>query len=327
MYDATVMAQKFFSAMIRTGERFGAGYIIEVLRGNKDKVRLEHLNLKTFGTGADMSAAQWREVAQELLREGWCDREEGEYPILKLNERSKTVLYNGAEVMLAKKQAPVRSSRQERRATASEQSSHEYDGALFERLRLLRRSFADRENVPAFMIFSDATLIQLAMYLPSSIEEIRRISGFSEAKTERYGAAFVQEIISYATENGLTSQMQNLASQRGNATPTASAERTKRSADTSRASLELWQSGNTIAAIAAARGLAEQTIMGHLAKFVQTGGISLEEIVPEHKIESIIDALRAADWREGEAIKPIKEALGESYSYGEIQAVINAHPR
>jgi ATP-dependent DNA helicase RecQ len=97
--------------------------------------------------------------------------------------------------------------------------------------------------------------------------------------------------------------------------------------DTSRASLELWQSGKTIAAIAAARGLAEQTIMGHLAKFVQTGEISLEEIVPEHKIESIIDALRAADWREGEAIKPIKEALGESYSYGEIQAVINAHPR
>lgn len=326
-YDATVLAQKFFSAMIRTGERFGAGYIIEVLRGNKDKVRLEHLNLKTFGTGADMSAAQWREVAQELLREGWCDREEGEYPILKLNERSKAVLYNGVQVLLTKKQAPVRSSRQERRATASEQSSHEYDKALFERLRLLRRSFADRENVPAFVIFSDATLIQLATYLPSSIEEIRRISGFSEAKTGRYGAAFVQEIIAYATENGLASQMQNLASKRGSTTPTTSAERTKRSADTSRASLELWQSGNTIAAIAAARGLAGQTIMGHLAKFVQTGEISLEEIVPEHKIESIIDALRAADWREGEAIKPIKEALGESYSYGEIQAVINAHPR
>jgi ATP-dependent DNA helicase RecQ len=67
--------------------------------------------------------------------------------------------------------------------------------------------------------------------------------------------------------------------------------------------------------------------MGHLARYVATGQISLEDIVPEDKIESIIDALRAADWREGQAIKPIKEVLGDNYSYGEIQAVINAHPK
>lgn len=326
MYDATVLAQKFFSAMIRTGERFGAGYMIEILRGNKDKVRLEHLNLKTFGTGADMSTAQWRDVVQTLIREGWCDREDGEYPILKLNERSKSVLYNGAQVMLAKKQAPARTSRQERRETTSQESSHDYDKALFERLRVLRRSFADRENVPAFVIFSDATLIQLATYLPLSIEEIRYISGFSEAKTERYGAAFVGEIIDYATENELSSQMHMLSSKRERATSTSTTT-ANRTADTFRASLELWQSGNNVAAIAVERGLTEQTIMGHLARFVQTGEISLEEIVPEHKIDAIVQELRNTHWRDGIALKPVKEALGDEYSYGEIQAVINAHPK
>lgn len=328
-YDATVPAQKFFSAMVRTGERFGAGYIIEVLRGNNDKVRLEHLNLKTYGVGADMSTAQWRDVAQALVRGGWCDREEGEYPILKLNERSKSVLYNGAQVILAKKQAPVRTSRQERREAARSQAPLNYDNALFERLRILRRTIAERERVAPFMVLSDATLIQLATYLPLTTEEIRRISGFGEAKTERYGAVFVKEITAFAAENGLSSQMHTLAPG-GRERPTdrqTSARASRPTAETSRASLELWQSGNNVAAIASARGLTEQTVLGHLGRFVPTGEISLEELVPEQKIEAIIDALRTADWREGQAIKPIKDALGDMYGYGEIQAVINAHPR
>ncbi len=328
-YDATVLAQKFFSAMIRTGERFGAGYIIEVLRGNNDKVRLEHLNLKTYGAGADMSAAQWRDVAQALIREGWCDREEGEYPILKLNERSKSVLYNGAQVMLAKKQVPVRTSRQERRETARSQAPAHYDNALFEQLRTLRRTIAERERVAPFMVLSDATLIQLATYLPFTTEEIRRISGFGEAKTERYGAVFTKEITTFASENGLPSQMHILApGERERTTDRQMPVQSSRSAaETSRASLELWQSGKNVAAIASARGLTEQTVLGHLGRFVPTGEISLEELVPEQKIEAIIDALRSADWREGQAIKPIKDALGDKYGYGEIQAVINAHPR
>ena len=328
-YDATVPAQKFFSAMVRTGERFGAGYIIEVLRGNNDKVRLEHLNLKTYGTGADMSTNQWRDVAQALVRDGWCDREEGEYPILKLNERSKSVLYNGVQVMLAKKQAPVKTSRQERREAARSQAPLNYDNALFERLRTLRRTIAERERVAPFMVLSDATLIQLATYLPLTTEEIRRISGFGEAKTERYGAVFVKEITAFAAENGLSSQMHTLAPggrERASDRPT-SARASRPAAETSRASLELWQSGNNVAAIASARGLTEQTVLGHLGRFVPTGEISLEELVPEQKIEAIIDALRTADWREGQAIKPIKDALGDMYGYGEIQAVINAHPR
>jgi ATP-dependent DNA helicase RecQ len=335
-YDATLLTQKFLSAMVRTGERFGAGYLIEILRGNKDKVRLEHLNLKTFGVGADLSAADWRNVAQELVREGWCEREEGEYPILKLNERSRTVLYEGAKVMLAKAE---KTSRRDRSSTqnartqgASSQPNH--DSVLFERLRLVRRTIAADEGVAPFMVLSDATLIQLATYLPLSIEEIRRISGFGEVKTERYGATFVQEIVAHAAENGLSSQMSELTPKRERASREniresySSADRTtSRSADTYLFSLDLWKQGKNAQEIATERGLSVQTILGHLARFVATGDLSLEEIVPEHKVDAIIDALREANWREGKPLKSIKETLGEDYSYGEIQAVVNAHPR
>ncbi len=324
MYDATLLAQKFLSAMVRSGERFGAGYIIEILRGNKDKVRLEHLNLKTFGVGTDNSAAEWRDVAQELIREGWCYREEGEYPILKLNERSKAVLYHGEKVMLPRK-TPKTSRRDRSTSTPfASTTSTPHNQALFERLRTVRRNIASNEGVAPFMVLSDATLIQLATYLPLSLESVRRISGFGEAKTERYGKLFVEEIGAFAAEHGLSTQMESLAPKRERM-PTA--ERTQRPDDTYRASLELWQQGKAISAIATERGLTAQTIMGHLARYVATGQISLEEIVPENKIESIIDALRAADWRDGQAIKPIKEALGDDYSYGEIQAVINAYPK
>jgi len=328
-YDATVVAQKFFSAMIRTGERFGAGYIIEVLRGNKEKVRLEHLNLKTFGTGADMRAAQWRDVAQALVREGWCDREDGEYPILKLNERSKTVLYDGAQVMLAKKQAPARTSRQERRETGAPHTSVGYDNALFERLRALRRAIAERESVAPFMVLSDATLVQLATYLPLTIEDIRRVSGFGEVKTHRYGTAFVQEIRTFAEDNNLASQM-HLTPSRRERMP--SAERPPQSSgtfqgDTYQETFRLWQEGKSLADIASARGMAASTISGHVLRFVVSGKIPLHDFVSEEKEDRIIQALRDGDWREGQPMKPIKEALGEAYSYDEIKAVIGVYPR
>ncbi len=328
MYDATVLAQKFFSAMIRTGERFGAGYIIEVLRGNNEKVRLEHLNLKTFGTGADMSAAQWRDVAQALVRESWCDREDGEYPILKLNERSKAVLYNGAQVMLAKKQAPVRTSRQERRQTGAPHTPVGYDNALFERLRTLRRTIAEREGVAPFMVLSDATLMQLATYLPLTTDDIRRVSGFGEVKTERYGTTFVQEIRTFAEDNNLSSQM-HLTPSRRERMP--SAERTVQSGtfqgDTYQETLRLWQEGKRIADIASVRLMAVSTISGHILRFVVSGAIPLHDFVSTEKEDRIIQALRDGDWREGQPIKPIKDTLGEAYSYDEIKAVIGVYPR
>lgn len=321
-YDATLVAQKFLSAIVRTGERFGAGYVIEVLRGNKEKVRLEHLNLKTFGVGADVSVSQWRDVARELINEGWCDREDGEYPILKLNERGKTVLYSGAQVML-----PLKADKTSRRDRASNQAASNNNAnhpvpsneALFERLRVVRRRIADRESVPAFVVLSDATLIQLATYLPLSLTDIRRISGFSDAKTERYGAAFLEEITAYTNEHSLPTQMDFVAQKRERRTEPETVR-----TETQRVSLDLWRTGMTIPAIAAERGFTEDTIMGHLAQFLPSGEVHLSALVPEHKVETIVQTLRDAGWREGDALKPIKEIVGEEYSYGEIRTVGNA---
>ena len=346
LYDATLLAQKFFSAMIRTGERFGAGYIIEVLRGNKDKVRLEHLNLKTFGVGSDKSAAEWRAIAQELVNEGWCDRDDGVYPILKLNDRSKAVLYNSEQVMLPQKQAVKRSSRRERYATplSTPAPPPQHNEALFERLRTLRRRIAEGEGVPPFMVLSDATLLQLATYLPFFREEIRRISGFGEAKTERYGAAFTEEIYEFATENALSSNMNSLPQKRERASDNTSgaisgqssrqsfADRSTSSsqnisAETFRTTLQMWQAGKRAEEIASERSLAISTIYEHLGRFIAAGKIPLNDVVSEEKEAVIIDALRDQNWRDGQPLKSIKDALGEAFHYGEIRAVISAYPQ
>ncbi len=346
-FDATLHAQKFFSAMIRTGERFGAGYVIEVLRGNTAKVRLEHLNLKTFGVGADTSAAEWRRIANELCNEGWCERDNGEYPILKLNEKSKAVLYDGEKVMLPKAEERKRSSRREREIAATPKfaardttSAIPHNEQLFERLRVVRRSIAESEGVPPFMVLSDATLMQLATYLPVSVQEIRYIAGFGEVKTERYGEKFAREIQDFTVEHQLPSQMNSLPQKRERSRESASSASSTSSSvqrvntDVSKGlnatafeTLRLLKDGNTPETIASMRDLARSTIFEHLASCVAAGKIPLNDIVTEEKEEAIIDALREQEWREGQGLKLVKEALGEGFEYGEIRAVIAAYPR
>lgn len=353
LFDATLSAQKFFSAMIRTGERFGAGYVIEVLRGNASKVRTEHLNLKTFGVGADTSAAEWRRIANELCTAGWCERATGDYPILKLNERSKAVLYDGAKVLLPKAEERKRSARRETErereiaplptfAAKEAGSSIPHHAKLFERLRLLRRSIAESEGVPPFMVLSDATLMELASSLPFSLQEIRRVTGFGEVKTQRYGARFIKEIQDFVAAHPLLAQ--KTSSQKASLPPkgeqsrntVASSHKNRSNADSSswqglsdtvQETLRLWQAGNTVETIASLRKVTHSTILGHLVMCVGAKKIPLHAIVSEEKEEAIIDALREHEWREGQGLKPIKEALGEGFDYAEIRAVIAAYPQ
>ncbi len=337
-FDATIHAQKIFSAIVRTGERFAAKYIINLLRGNKDAVRLEHLNLKTFGVGADMSEREWRDIIRQLLQAGLLEQEDSQFYTLRLNQRSKDVLYNGATVMLAKLRS-TRAERAERTSKARQGSAQNPQGSrpqshqdhVFERLRVLRRTIADSEGVPAFVVFSDAVLVELAEFLPHSLEELRHISGFGAVKTAKYGEAFVQEIRAYCAEHNLSSQIDLKPTRKrerrtdGATAPTDTTTKSNQKPnETSRISLALWQQGKSVQEIAAERNLTEQTILGHLARFVPLGALRLEELVPPERIERISAALRQTQWQQGEALRTVKEAVGEDVSYGEIQAVINA---
>jgi len=312
-FDGTIVAQKALSAVYRTGQRFGISYLIDFLRGSEArKIRDEHKNLKTYGIGADISKDNWFEYFKDLISQGYLSQTEGQYPVIVLTEKSEGLLRGNTTVELI--QAKVR---EEKKTSLIPQASHPYIQVLFDNLRRVRSEFAKNENVPPYIVFSDVTLVEMATYLPQNESEMRKISGIGDLKYQKYGADFLHEIKTYCAKN-------NLASRIGLKSPKRERKaRTKRDAngkDTYHTSLEMFQNGISVSDIAKERGLTENTVENHLARFIASGEIGLEQIVPDEKIELIREAI--IKFADTNALSPIKEFLGDEYRYGEIKAVI-----
>lgn len=312
-FDGTVIAQKALSAVYRTGQRFGLAYLVDLLRGSKsEKIRDEHKNIKTYGVGADLSKDAWFDHFKDLIAQGFLIQTDGQYPTIALTETSMDVLAGKTPVQLIKSR--TKATKETIAAAAAE---HPHVPELFEALRGLRATIARGENVPSYIVFSDATLIEMATYLPLSDADMMRMSGVGDAKMDRYGADFLNEIRNYCTRNKIETRI--------DLKPAVSSKRKrpKRAvaiSDTYRLTLRMFRDGKSIEAIAQERGLGVSTIEGHLARFVTNGEIAVDEIVPAEKIENIRTAL-AQHGGDG-FIGPVKAALGEDYSYGEIRAVI-----
>lgn len=314
-FEGTVIAQKALSAVYRTEQRFGMSYLIDFLRGSQARtIRDEHKNLKTYGVGSDVSKDDWFEYFRDLVSQGYLGQTEGQFPTLVLTEKSLDVLSGKTPVQLIKARVKEEKGSKLVRDTAL---PHLQD--LFDSLRRLRANFAKAENVPPYVVFSDVTLVEMATYLPYNDREMRKISGVGDLKFEKYGVDFLNEIKSYCTKNGLVSRI-DLKSPKRDRKP-----RTKRDMhekDTHTISYEMFRDGMTIDAIARKRGIGMSTVEGHLARFIASGELSLQQLVPIEKIEVIRDAI--SKFSESKALSPIKEYLGEGYSYGEIRAVMAA---
>jgi ATP-dependent DNA helicase RecQ len=311
-FDGTIIAQKAMSAVLRTGERFGMSYLIDFLRGSQAKnIRDEHKNLKTYGVGADVSKDNWYEYFKDLISQGYLTQTEGQYPVIVLTEKSDDVLRGGVTVELIK--ARVREEKKPKYATTSGLEHHK---DLFNDLRNVRAVLARTENVPPYVVFSDATLIEMATFLPLTIVDLRKISGVGDLKLEKYGADFLQEIRNYAKRSGLESLIDQKVQKRERR---QRPNRDRNGNDTYLISLRMLRSGSSIAEIAKSRSLAVSTIEGHLARFISSGEIKLEELVSPEKIQTIRKAFASLN---GEAwLAKVKELLGDDYSYGEIRAV------
>ena len=192
-----------------------------------------------------------------------------------------------------------------------------YEKDLFTELKALRNRLAREENVPAYIIFSDATLLELATYLPQTEFEMRKISGFGEVKLAKYGQLFLNAIRSYSVTRGLSSKISEKIPKRERRI------KTDHETDTKAASLELFKLGKTIPQIATLRDLAASTIESHLAYYVEAGQLNVTDLVPAAKIPVITNVVQRLG---SYPLSPLKEVLGESVSYGEIRAVI-AHLR
>ena len=200
--DATREAQMLLSAMLRTGERFGAGHVVDILIGaDTKKIRdLGHNALKTYGVGKHRDKNYWRSLISEMLGRDFLGLDPGPYPILKVTEACLPVLQGHAkfEILELERAEPVE-SRSGRRNTVEREalSASSGDRDLFARLRALRKSLAQDQDVPPYMVFSDKTLHEMCRLEPKTLIAFREISGVGDAKRDKYGAAFIREIREY----------------------------------------------------------------------------------------------------------------------------------
>jgi ATP-dependent DNA helicase RecQ len=195
--DATTEAQKFLSCVIRSGENFGVAHLVDILRGEQnDKVlRFGHHRLSTFSIGAELDALQWRSLARQFASAGLI-RVDGEYGVLRVTESGRQVLRGEREIRVVVDRAAVTRKAVRKRA-ASASSAAELDPVhqdLFDHLRELRAELAKEQGVPAYVVFHDRTLMEMATARPKDALELGALHGIGTSKLERYGDRFLTAI-------------------------------------------------------------------------------------------------------------------------------------
>jgi ATP-dependent DNA helicase RecQ len=196
LYDATVDAQKALSAVYRMGERFGAGQVIDVLVGaNTEKVaKWGHDNLSVFGVGADRTRDEWTSIIRQLIHHGYLYQDIAEYSALKFRNGARGVLRGETTLNFARPRVRVKAEKKRKVPRSVALFGSDVDEDLFERLRELRREIAAEQEVPAYVVFSDKTLADMAARRPQDRAEFLEVFGVGEAKLERYGDVFLEAI-------------------------------------------------------------------------------------------------------------------------------------
>lgn len=305
-FDATILAQKALSAVARVQERVGMGLLVDILRGSHRKEILEHGydQIKTYGAGADVSTNDWLYYIQQLIQLGYMEIAYEAGHTLKLTAASNEVLRNGKTIKMAKADWSFAKKTQETfepRVTKQKQ----FETALFEHLRQLRKQIAEKEQIPAYVVFSDATLKEMTEKLPVNERQLETVSGVGREKLQRYGETFTQTIrkfMLHATETGIK----------------------KVKGATYLATMELYEAGKTPYEIAQKREIAEGTVYSHLAKLVEEGHqLDLNRILTDSLRKMVLRAWEACG--KPEEPLPVFEKLGENVQLGVIRLVIAEH--
>lgn len=309
--NATIEAQKLLSAVTRTGERFGVEYIIDFLRGsNSAKIVPEHKEIKTYGIGKDIKKEEWQTIAKQLVQQRLVDLENSAYPALKLNDRSRLILRGDLQVQLVMKK-----TKQLSKAIADTQ---EFYADLLQQLKDIRREIAEREHVPPYAIVGDNTLLDMATYLPLSIDTLRRITGFGDYKVSKYGPAFMQVMQAYAHDKKLETKIHLKSPKKERKVR----EEKPAISNTQRITYELFQQGHNIQDIAEQRNLSPDTVTNHLGAFIISGEIPATKFIARDRLNTITSLIKQTG--QTVALKPIKDLLPEDYTYSEIR-IAQAH--
>ncbi|MCE2404233.1 MAG: DNA helicase RecQ [Dehalococcoidia bacterium] len=194
-FDGTEAAQKVLSAVVRTGERFGANHVVDVLRGSRSSrvLELRHDHLSVYGIAREMQADDLKDVIDQLIGMGLIERASGEFPTLSVTPRGRQLL---------KDREPVTLVRQVVGPAPEGDPAAAHDEVLFQKLRVLRKELADTLGVPAFFVFSDATLRQLASNMPGDRDQMLKVKGVGDSKLRQFGDRFLSVIAGHLAGTG-----------------------------------------------------------------------------------------------------------------------------
>jgi len=296
-WDGTLAAQQALSCIYRTQQRFGVGYLIDVLLGKQTPriSQFRHQELSTFGIGKALDEQQWHSVFRQLVARGLVSVDFDRYDALQLTEASRPILRGEEKLMLRKDVKPEKIKVSRNNKAQGDSSS------LWEALRAKRKEIAEAQDVPPYVIFHDATLMAMMEAKPVNLKQMAMVSGIGTRKLEQYGEQFLAVIKTFRDVG-------------------------EELADTASESLNLFRLGFTVAQVAEKRNLKASTIYTHLAQSIEQGLLVLEDVIdlPAAKIGQIEAAILALPEEQKNALKPVFEQFEGLYSYEILRCVRSA---
>ena len=300
-FNGTIIAQKALSVISRLKETEATGTVIDVLRGAHNATILEkgYDKLKSHGVGSDISWRDWQQYLIQLMNQGYCEIAFHKNNALRLTSFSKKVLFEKEQVNLTravefKEQVTSEKSNKTAKSTKAKTAS------LFERLRKLRQEISLAENIPAYLVFNDATLKEMERARPMSESDFLDISGVGQRKLEVYGEDFIAEIVAFSNEK----------------------IKTRKKQDTHKVTYDLYKEGLTIDEIAVKRNLKSTTIFSHLALLYTEGkDIDIYNFVTKEEVEKVRKAKE--ELYSPQALKPYYEYLNAGIEYFKIRLALS----
>jgi ATP-dependent DNA helicase RecQ len=315
--DWTIEAQKLLSCVYRCDQRFGMNHIIDVLRGSRKKriIELHHDKLSTHNIGTEKSVDEWRMLCRALIHQGYLEESTDGYSVLKLNVNSNKVLKKlvSIEIPVSTKIEKIDSLAASSKKAGNTELTEE-EGLLMSQLKALRKQLADEQSVPPYIVFSDASLRQMAQNRPQTSEAFAKISGVGSRKLIQYAEPFTQTIRAFCQSTGLTERSAETAL-------IITHEPASKSdiATTHLTTYQLYQDGLSLSDIALKRNIRLSTVNGHMSKLIEAGyEIDIDKLVSIERQAVINNAIKEAG---PHSLRNIREVTGDTYDYQEIGLV------
>ena len=317
--DALVLGQKILSSVVRQEQRFGADYTAQVLKGSKEQRILQngHDKLSTYGLLASENQKAIRDWVEQLAGQGFL-KKEGEYNILKVTTEGWALLKGNATPRLLQ---PAAATKTKKQAAVIEDSWEGVDRPLFELLRELRRAKADEHSVPAYIVFTDTALRDMARRRPTTLDGFQHVKGVGEKKLADFGEIFITCIAEYCREHNLAADVIQPDAPVKPTPPTRPLSETLDGPPMSAiGAFRFFREGKSIAEVATIMNRAASTVGGYLGEFIKHERV----IDPTPWIEAgLAKQIEAAALEEGlDRLRPIFDRFAGAVSYEQIRPVI-----